>query len=178
MMIKNRLDKTNYFLLDFLWNALSYEAKCEFINTYIDTIRIKKYNVKGEKEPRIKLLELKLRPNKFKKLFELEEKNMIDEVVKGTNSYDFTVAEFDSRKKADDYIEVLKEKYNIRVVDTNKGDYVDIGHNEVFKMISIKSNRAVEKDNVLWLELVGEYQEYLEDGSDIILTNDGCYKCE
>lgn len=50
MMIKNRLDKTNYFLLDFLWNTLSYEDKCEFINTYIDTIRIKKYYVKGEKK--------------------------------------------------------------------------------------------------------------------------------
>ncbi len=46
---------------------------------------------------------------------------MIYEIVNDSSSYDFSVAEFDSRKKADDYINVLKEKYNIRVVDTNKG---------------------------------------------------------
>lgn len=178
MIIENRLNKTNCYLLEFLWNSLEYEGKREFISSYIDTIKIKKYHVKGEKDPRIKIQELKLKPNKFKKLFELEQKNMIDEIVKDSSSYDFSVAEFDSRKKADDYINVLKEKYNIRVVDTNKGDYLDIAYNEVFKMISIKSNRAVEKDNILWLELVGDYQEYLDDNSDIILTNNGCYKDE
>lgn len=178
MIIENRLNKTNCYLLEFLWNSLEYEGKREFISSYIDTIKIKKYHVKGEKDPRIKIQELKLKPNKFKKLFELEQKNMIDEIVKDSSSYDFSVAEFDSRKKADDYINVLKEKYNIRVVDTNKGDYLDIAYNEVFKMISIKSNRAVEKDNILWLELVGDYQEYLDENSDIILTNNGCYKDE
>lgn len=178
MLIENRFNKTNCYLLEFLWNSLEYEGKREFISTYIDTIKIKKYHVKGEKNPRIKILELKLKPNKFKKLFQLEQKNMIDEIVSDSSGYDFSVAEFDSRKKADDYINVLKEKYNIRVVDTNKGDYLDIAYNEVFKMISIKSNRAVEKDNILWLELVGDYKEYLEDGSDIILTNNGCYREE
>lgn len=178
MLIENRFNKTNCYLLEFLWNSLEYEEKREFISTYIDTIKIKKYHVKGEKNPRIKILELKLKPNKFKKLFQLEQKNMIDEIVSDSSGYDFSVAEFDSRKKADDYINVLKEKYNIRVVDTNKGDYLDIAYNEVFKMISIKSNRAVEKDNILWLELVGDYKEYLEDGSDIILTNNGCYREE
>lgn len=59
-----------------------------------------------------------------------------------------------------------------------RGDYLDISYNEVFKMISIKSNRAVEKDNILWLELVGDYQEYLDENYDIILTNNGCYKDE
>ena len=178
MLIENRFNKTNCYLLEFLWNSLEYEGKRDFISTYIDTIKIKKYHVKGEKDPRIKIEELKLKRNKFKKLFELEQKNMLDEIVKDTTGQDFSVAEFDSRKKADDYINVLKEKYNIRVVDTNKGDYLDIAYNEVFKMISIKSNRAVEKDNILWLELVGDYQEYLEEGSDIILTNNGCYREE
>lgn len=178
MLIENRFNKTNCYLLEFLWNSLEYEGKRDFISTYIDTIKIKKYHVKGEKDPRIKIEELKLKRNKFKKLFELEQKNMLDEIVKDTTGQDFSVAEFDSRKKADDYINVLKEKYNIRVVDTNKGDYLDIAYNEVFKMISIKSNRAVEKDNILWLELVGDYQEYLEESSDIILTNNGCYREE
>ena len=178
MLIENRFNKTNCYLLEFLWNSLEYEGKRDFISTYIDTIKIKKYHVKGEKDPRIKIEELKLKRNKFKKLFELEQKNMLDEIVKDTTGQDFSVAEFDSRKKADDYINVLKEKYNIRVVDTNKGDYLDIAYNEVFKMISIKSNRAVEKDNILWLELVGDYQEYLEEGSDIILNNNGCYREE
>ena len=178
MLIENRFNKTNCYLLEFLWNSLEYEGKRDFISTFIDTIKIKKYHVKGEKDPRIKIEELKLKRNKFKKLFELEQKNMLDEIVKDTTGQDFSVAEFDSRKKADDYINVLKEKYNIRVVDTNKGDYLDIAYNEVFKMISIKSNRAVEKDNILWLELVGDYQEYLEEGSDIILNNNGCYREE
>ena len=45
-------------------------------------------------------------------------------------------------------------------------------------MISIKSKDVVEKDNILWLELVGDYKEYLDKGSDIILTNNGCYREE
>ena len=178
MLIESRFNKTSCYLLEFLWNSLEYEGKREFISAYIDTIKIKKYHVKGEKNPRIKIQELKLKPNKFKKLFELEQKNMIDEIVNDCSSYDYSIAEFNSRKKADDYINVLKESYNIRVVDTNKGDYLDIAYNEVFKLISIKSNRAVEKDNILWLELVGDYQEYLEEGSDIILNNNGCYREE
>lgn len=178
MLIENRFNKTNCYLLEFLWNSLEYEGKREFISAYIDTIKIKKYHVKGEKNPRIKILELKLKPNKFKKLFELEQKNMIDEIVNDCSSYDYSIAEFNSRKKADDYINVLKEKYNIRVVDTNRGDYLDIAYNEVFKMISIKSKDVVEKDNILWLELVGDYKEYLEDDSNIILTNNGCYREE
>lgn len=178
MLIENRFNKTNCYLLEFLWNSLEYEGKREFISSYIDTIKIKKYHVKDEKNPRIKIQELKLKPNKFKKLFELEQKNMIDEIVSDSTGYDYSIAEFNSRKKADDYIDVLKEKYNIRVVDTNKGDYLDIAYNEVFKMISIKSKNVVEKDNILWLELVGDYKEYLEEGSDIILTNNGCYREE
>lgn len=63
-----------------------------------------------------------------------------------------------------------KKKYNIKVVDTNKGAYLDITYHEVFKMISMKSNWVVEKDNILRLEFIGDYKEYLENGSDIILN--------
>ena len=91
---------------------------------------------------------------------------MLDEVVKNAYGFDYSIAEFNSRKKADEYINILKKKYNIRVVDTNKGDYLDIAYNEVFKMINIKSNRKVEKDNILWLELARDYIDDIQDIPD------------
>lgn len=56
-------------------------------------------------------------------------------------------------KQAADYIKILRKKYNIKVIDTLKGEY-NIKHDDVFKVINIKSNRAIEKDNQLYLQII------------------------
>ncbi|MFA5603787.1 MAG: recombinase family protein [Bacilli bacterium] len=151
--IEQRLNNSNYTFVKHLWNLASYEMRSDFMYTYIDSLKIKKYKVHGEKEPRIKLLDLKLKPSKFKKIFGMVEKNMIDFVEIESSGNDISEAIFSSRKQADEYIEVLRKKYKINVIDISKWEMWN-NRDNVFKQISIISNRAVEKNNILWLELV------------------------
>lgn len=58
-----------------------------------------------------------------------------------------------SRKKGDDYISKLSKVFNIRVIDVLK-DKEQYYVTDVFRVIKIKSNRAVESDNTLFLELI------------------------
>jgi len=58
-----------------------------------------------------------------------------------------------SRKKADEYIETISKVFDIKVIDELKDKEQYYGPN-IFRIIKIKSNRAVEPDNTLYLELV------------------------
>ena len=58
-----------------------------------------------------------------------------------------------SRKKDADYISKLSKVFNIRVIDVLK-DKEQYYVTDVFRVIKIKSNRAVESENTLFLELI------------------------
>lgn len=63
----------------------------------------------------------------------------------------YNICEMNSRKKANDYISKLSKVFNISVIDELKDKYYGI---DLFRVIRIKSNRAVEPDNTLYLELI------------------------
>ena len=65
----------------------------------------------------------------------------------------YNIYEMNSRKKDADYISKLSKVFNIRVIDVLK-DKEQYYVTDVFRVIKIKSNRAVESENTLFLELI------------------------
>lgn len=149
--IESRLNNSNCNFLKYFWDIASYEVKCEFIYQYIDIVKIKKHT--RNKKDFIEILDIKLKPRTFKKLFGMVEKNMIDEIEIETSGNDISEAVFSSKQQADEYIELLRKKYNIRVIDMRKWEIWN-NYDNVFKMITIASRNVVEQDNILFLELV------------------------
>lgn len=145
IMIEKKLD-INYTYLDKIWETISYETKSDFIFEYIDTIKIKKHTRNGE--PYVEILDLTFRPHMVKKFEEMFENNMMD-LVLDNSEHEVSATEFTSKKQADDYINVLKKKYDINVYD--KDEYVF--SEDLFKIIDIKSKNVVEKDTTLFLEI-------------------------
>jgi hypothetical protein len=64
----------NYDMLFPIWENTSYDTKCNFIYEYIDKIKVKKKTGKSKKITEVEFLDLKLKPNKINKFFELKEK--------------------------------------------------------------------------------------------------------
>lgn len=145
IMIEKKLD-VNYTYLDKIWETISYETKSDFIFEYIDTIKVKKHKRNGE--PYVEILDLTFRPHMVKKFEEMFENNMMD-LVLDNSEHEVSATEFTSRKQADDYINILKKKYDINVYD--KDEY--IFSEDLFKIIDIKSKNVVEKDTTLFLEI-------------------------
>lgn len=139
----------NLSALHELWSITPYEVKCKFIYEFIDYIEVKKYKVK--KEQRVRITKLKIKPHKLKKLFELKNKNMLDETFSGEN-FDFSIANFKNEKQAYEYIDLLKKKYNIVAKDYVKGEeyYND---DRTFKVINITNNRAAERNKSIFISL-------------------------
>lgn len=143
------LDKVinNFNPLTYIWNQVSYEAKCEFIREYIDTIELKQRKRNGKSF--IELIELKLKPHKIQEFLEMKNKNMFDTYIDSKVSY----STFNSRDKANQYIDTLLKKYPIEIVEISpKDDFSNILTN-VFKIVEVKSKRAVEKDCMLFLKI-------------------------
>ncbi len=93
--------------LNKIWKMVSYDAKCKFINEYIDNITIKEYKRKSNNINEIKILDLKLKKHKINKLFELENKSLVDEMfAKGQTK--FSLANFKHEEDANEYINLLK----------------------------------------------------------------------
>lgn len=146
MTIEKKLD-IDYSYLTQIWNTVSYETKCDFIFEYIDTIKVKKHQRNGE--PYIEILDLTFRPHMVRVFQEMFEKNMMDTFI-DNNVNELSVAQFTSRKQADDYINILSKKYNIKVYERNDNTFGD----NVFKIINIKSKNVCEKDDVLYVEVL------------------------
>lgn len=134
-----------------IWELNSYETKCKFIYEFIDYIEVKKYKVNKEKEPRVKIMKLQLKPHKIRKLFELKSKNMIDDIFTDKNN-DFTITEFRSEEQAYQYIDILKKRHKIAVNEYVKGEeYYFEG--KTFKVINIIAKRAVERNKSIFISL-------------------------
>lgn len=146
MTIEKKLD-IDYSYLTQIWDTVSYETKCDFIFEYIDTIKVKKHQRNGQ--PYIEILDLTFRPHIVRVFKEMFEKNMMDIFV-DDNINEMSIANFTSRKQADDYINILSKKYNIKVYERNDNTFGD----DIFKIINIKSKNVCEKDDVLYVEVL------------------------
>lgn len=105
--------------LNELWRMTSYEAKCRFIATYLDSITIKEYKKKGGRIESVELVELKLKSHKVNELLDYKNKNMIDDIL-GSGINKVSIAEVKHEKDALEYINLLNKKYKFTVLDSIK----------------------------------------------------------
>ncbi len=145
---KQLLDSTE---LNELWKMISYEAKCEFIGKFIDTIVIKEQKNSRNKITEVEITDLKLKSNKVKELLDFEDKNMIDKIV-GTGVYKASVSEMKHEKDAEEYINLLRDRYKFIVFEFSKDDEFFL-NSQLFKLIHIKPKSVIEKEKVLALFL-------------------------
>ena len=158
-IIKDKMTLLDSNELNELWKITSYEAKCNFIGNYIDTITIKEKIDSKKKIIKIDLVNLKLKSNKVKELLDLEEKNMIDKII-GSGVLKASITEVKHDKEALDYIELLRTKYKFAAYDFY--DIEDYYTNPLlFKIIKVNPKSCVEKKKVYGLVLL-EYTNLLK----------------
>lgn len=145
---KQLLDSTE---LNELWKMTSYEAKCEFIGEFIDTIIIKEQKNSRNKITAVEVTDLKLKSNKVKKLLDFEDNNMLDKIV-GTGVYKASISEMKHKKDAEEYINLLRDRYKFIVFEFSKDDDFFL-NSQLFKLIHIKPKSVIEKEKVLALFL-------------------------
>lgn len=158
-IIKDKMTLLDSNELNELWKITSYEAKCNFIGNYIDTITIKEKIDSKKKIIKVDLVNLKLKSNKVKELLDLEEKNMIDKII-GSGVLKASITEVKHDKEALDYIELLRIKYKFAAYDFY--DIEDYYTNPLlFKIIKVNPKSCVEKKKVYGLVLL-EYTNLLK----------------
>lgn len=158
-IIKDKMELLDSVELNELWKMTSYEAKCEFINNYIDTIVIKELKNKRNKITEIEITDLKLKSSKIKQLLDFEDSNMLDKIV-GSGVLKASVAEMKHEKDAEEYIALLREKYKFIAYDCfREEDYFT--DPLLFKIIKVNPKSYVEKKKVYGLVLL-EYTNLLK----------------
>ena len=158
-IIKDKMTLLDSNELNELWKITSYEAKCNFIGNYIDTITIKEKIDSKKKIIKVDLVNLKLKSNKVKELLDLEEKNMIDKII-GSGVLKASITEVKDDKDALDYIELLRTKYKFAAYDFY--DIEDYYTDPLlFKIIKVNPKSCVEKKKVYGLVLL-EYTNLLK----------------
>lgn len=143
-----------------LWHMISYEAKCEFIQRYVDKITIEKYENKNSRISSVELVDLKIKPHRVTELLDYDPKGNIDRIIgKEFSRTSFTEMKYE--KDALEYIELLKRKFKIGV--TEKIDNSCLLSPTLFKHIKINPVKAIEKEKDLYLFFLGpkEYQNGL-----------------
>ena len=140
------------FELNEIWNMADYDVKCKFINEFVDDITIKEYKNKNNNINKITILNLKLKDNKVNKLFEMKNNGLLDEIF-GKGQTKFSLANFKHESDANEYINLLKKKYNIVSLEQNLGDYEFFWDLSFFKVININPSKAVEKKKSIYLYL-------------------------
>ncbi len=159
---KQLLDSTE---LNELWKMTSYEAKCEFIGEFIDTIIISEKKNSRNKITEVEITDLKLKSNKIKKLLDYEDNNMIDKIV-GSGVYKASVSEMKHEKDAEEYIDILRDRYKFIVFEFSKDDDFFL-NSQLFKLIHIKPKSVIEKEKVLALFLAEQsnlIKKWVESG--------------
>ncbi len=158
---KQLLDSTE---LNELWKMTSYEAKCEFIGEFIDTIVIKEQKNKRNRITAVEITDLKLKSNKIKKLLDYENNNMIDKII-GSGVYKASVSEMKHEKDAQEYIDILRDKYRFIAIDLLKEEDYFINP-LLFKIIKVKPKSYVEKEKTIGLFLI-ENSNFIKEGLKI-----------
>ena len=169
MMNKNKLDSKVRFVLDAfaierkymneygylskVWDMVPYDVKCHFIQEYIDTIQVKTKKHNKNKATELEIPDLVIRPYKVKELLKNGASSVLNDIAVDNGDEKYNVCEMNIRKKADEYITDLSKVFRFRVIDEIKDKEQYYGK-DVFRIIKIKSNRAVEPDNTLFLELI------------------------
>ncbi len=136
-----------------LWDMAPYEIKCNFIHEYIDTIQVRVKKQTKNKITELEIPDLSIRPYKIKEILRDGASSVLNDVAIDTEDQKYNICEMNSRKKADEYIESISKVFDIRVIDELKDKEQYYG-SDMFRIIKIKSNRAVEPDNTLFLELI------------------------
>ncbi len=158
-IIKDKMELFDSTELNELWKMTSYEAKCEFINNYIDTVVIKELKNKRNKITEIEITDLKLKSNKVKQLLDFEDSNMLDKIV-GSGVNKASISEMKHEKDVQEYIALLREKYKFAAFDCFKEE--DYFTNPLlFKIIKVNPKSYVEKKKVYGLVLL-EYTNMLK----------------
>lgn len=136
-----------------LWDMSPYEIKCNFIHEYIDTIQVKVKKQTKNKITELEIPNLSIRPYKVNDILQNGASSILNDIAIDNGEQKYNICEMNSRKKADEYIETISKVFDIKVIDELKDKEQYYGPN-IFRVIKIKSNRAVEPDNTLFLELV------------------------
>lgn len=142
---KKKIEDIN--LLYSLWKMADYETKCNFIGNYIDSIVIEKCVSNKNKIVEIKMFDLKLKPSKISKLFEYKNQCLIDEIV-GEDYNKFSVMNLKHEKDALEYIDILKQRYNIMTLEFGEDDNFYFDSN-LFRIINIKPTKVIEKPKTI-----------------------------
>ena len=155
-IINNKYNSSiNDIDLDFhkIWNMAPIELKSQFIYEYIDTIKLDKIKKNKNNISEIEIANIKLKKSKIQKLFELGEKNMLDNVmIAGEKS--FSISNFKKESDALEYIDLLKNKYDILVDEHDLNDYTGFYFEpSFFKQINIMPSKAIEKSKSFFLYL-------------------------
>ena len=140
--------------LNELWKMTSYEAKCRFIATYLDSISIREYKRKGKRIESAKLIDLKLKSHKVNQLLDYESKGIIDKYF-GKGVYKITTSEMKNEKDALEYIKILKKKYNFSVIEWEDDEDWFLIDN-LFKIIKVKPTSLAKKKKIFGLYLKGD----------------------
>lgn len=146
---KTLIDTTE---LNELWKMTSYEAKCEFIHTYIDSVVIKHFINNQKKIKSVQIVDLKLKTNKAKELLEYSNNGLLDKVL-GSGVNKMTYCEVKHEKDAQEYIDLLRKKYKFVKVDfCEEEDY--FLNPLLFKIIKVNPKSVVEKKKTIGLFLI------------------------
>lgn len=121
----------------------TYEAKCRFISEYIENIEIASYTTVKTKISHISIAFLQLREDKLNKLFELENKGVIDS-ISGYGKYKSIVSRMKSTEEAVEYVNLLRKKFNFKVLEFNDKENGYL-YEEAFNFIVIDSPKVIEK---------------------------------
>lgn len=145
---KSLLDKID---INELWKMTSYEAKCKFISSYLDSISIREYKRKGKRIESAKLIDLKLKSHKVNQLLDYENKGVIDKYL-GKGIYKITTSEMKNEKDALEYIEILKKKYNFSVIEW-EDDKDWFLMDSLFKIVKVNPTSLAKKKKIFGLYL-------------------------
>lgn len=109
--IKNKDDSRNK-----KWYDMSYEEKRIFMLTTIEAIYIEKIKGKNQQDYKVRIKGIKFKGSKINKFFDLIRKGVID--MYGQNSFSTrSIAVMDSKEEYDNYIDRLRKRYKIKVVE-------------------------------------------------------------
>lgn len=164
-IIKDKLTLLDSTELNELWKMTSYEAKCKFIHTYIDNITIKQFTNNQKKIKSVEIVDLKLKSNKMSELLDYSSKGLLDKVL-GSGVYKTTYTEMKHESDALEYINLLRKKYKVMVMDWVPEEEYFL-NTQLFKIIKVNPKSVVEKKKTLGL--------FILEPSTFLMEN--CHNC-